>query len=485
MRKGPKADIAVVDIFQRALSAKRESKYIEFKSTFDPSSAGEWCELIKDIVSIANSGGGIILFGVDSEGSPTGDSIKEISDIDPAEIGNKIAKYTGPVDVEFTIHELNKQSHSLIAFVVRSVSVPVVFQKPGTYDIGEGKQKTAFSKGTVYFRHGAKSEPGTSEDIRQSIERHLDLVRKSWLKGVRKVVEAPSDTQFVAVRALAKPLAGNVFDSVVRVVNDPNATPVRLTRDRSQATGSFVHEEVSEAIFDEINNVIDANRVLGKGQQRFLLGQPIYYRVYAERQHVTQTETNVALLFHSGAIQFYAPSLFWLQALPKEHVAEIFLEIYLNPVSPNIHFLIKSAIILGEEFSDWLFNKWHLKWANHPQPPSFYWRFKEMIGRAKTEDMRLVATKTSPTSLIIVGDESVTVSTLMDKPERAAALLSRACMRVFEGAKAEMRSIARQLDFISYGAAVRERGSELTEAIIRTVGDQVAGAANEVDDKTP
>lgn len=474
----------MADIFQRALSAKRESKYIEFKSTFDPSAAGEWCELIKDIVALANSGGGIIIFGVDSAGNPTGDSIETISDIDPAEIGNKISKYTGPVDLEFTINELSKQNQSLIAFVVHSVSVPVVFQKPGTYDIGEGKQKTAFGKGTVYFRHGAKSEPGTSEDIRQSIERQLDLVRKSWLKGVRKVVEAPSGTQIVTVRALGNSIAGNTFDLVVRVVNDPNATPVRLTRDRNLATSAFVHEEVSEAIFDEINNVIDANRVLGKGQQRFLLGQPIYYRVHAERHHVAQSEVDVALLFHSGVIQFYAPSLFWLLALPEGVVAQTFLELYLNPVSPHIHFLTKSAILLGDEFSNWLFNKWHLKWTNHPQPPSFYWSFKEMIGRAKVEDKRLVVTKTSPTSQIVVGNESATVSELMAKPERSATLLSRACMHVFEGAKGEMRSIARQLDYLAYGYAVHERANELTKAIIRAVGDQAVGSASDTDDKT-
>jgi hypothetical protein len=72
------------------------------------------------------------------------------------------------------------------------------------------------------------------------------------------------------------------------VVNDLKAVPVRLTRDRSVASGYFIHEEISDGIFDEINNVIDANRALARGQQHFLLGQLIYYRIYAERQHVIQ-----------------------------------------------------------------------------------------------------------------------------------------------------------------------------------------------------
>ena len=467
--------MATVDIVQKALAAKRESKHIEFKSTFDPEAAGEWCELIKDIVAIANSGGGILLFGVDSTGQPTGDSVANIAAIDPADIANKISKYTGPIDLDFTIHELSKRKKPLIAFVVKGVSVPIVFQKPGAYEVAEHKPKSAFAKGTVYFRHGAKSEPGTTDDIRRSIERQLDLVRKSWLKGVRKVVQAPPGVQMMAVRALGTGNARNLLSSVVRVVDDPEATPVRLTRDRNLATGTFVHEEVSEAIFDEINNVIDANRVLAKGQQRFLFGQSIYYRVYAERHHVAQTPKDVALLFHAGVIELYAPSLFWLQALPSDAVAKTLLKLYLNPVSPNIYFLIRTAILLGPTFSGWLFGMWHKKWENHAQPPSFYWTLKQMIREAKEEDIRLVASRSSGTTQFSVGKESCTVSELIDKPERAAALLSNACMRVFEGAKGNMRSVARQLDYIAYGRAIHERASELADAITGAIGDQAAG----------
>lgn len=46
------------DLIKRGLTAKRESKYIEFKSAFDVESAAEWCEIVKDIVALCNSGGG-------------------------------------------------------------------------------------------------------------------------------------------------------------------------------------------------------------------------------------------------------------------------------------------------------------------------------------------------------------------------------------------------------------------------------------------
>ena len=40
-------------LIDKGLKAKRESKYVDFKRSFDPDSNGEWCELIKDIALVA------------------------------------------------------------------------------------------------------------------------------------------------------------------------------------------------------------------------------------------------------------------------------------------------------------------------------------------------------------------------------------------------------------------------------------------------
>ena len=83
------------DLVDRGLKAKRESKFIDFKSAFDPAIAGEWCELVKDVVAMANSGGGVILIGLDNGGSPSKADVKPLLELDPAKILDKIRKYTG------------------------------------------------------------------------------------------------------------------------------------------------------------------------------------------------------------------------------------------------------------------------------------------------------------------------------------------------------------------------------------------------------
>jgi len=44
----------------------------------------------------------------------------------------------------------------------------------------------------------------------------------------------------------------------------------------------MLHEELSDGLFDEINNVIEANTLLSGGKDAFFLGESIYYRIYAE-----------------------------------------------------------------------------------------------------------------------------------------------------------------------------------------------------------
>jgi hypothetical protein len=279
------------DLVQKALTANRESKYIEFKETFDPDSTGDCCELAKDFVAIANTGGGILLIGLDSFGAVAGSNLSKLLKLDPADVTNKLSKYVGGRELTFTIEIVEKENTSLVAFLVDAAPLPLLFEKPGTYPALEMKtgQKTAFGQGTVFFRHGAKSEPGINLDLERSLERRLTSIRKSWMSGVKKVVQAPLGSQVQVVQAKSNKETTEQLSSV-RTVSDQSAQPINITRDPSIATtGTFLHEVVSEDLVREVNNVIDVNRFLFPGRDRFGMGTDVYYRVYAERQKVSQT----------------------------------------------------------------------------------------------------------------------------------------------------------------------------------------------------
>jgi len=213
---------------QRALTAKRESKYVDFKARLDFSEPHAWCEIVKDIIAMANTGGGVLLIGLDNKGNPTDFDPTQVLDVDEAVVADQIHKYTGVHFDAFSISEETKLGNSLAAILVQGISIPIVFTKPGTYRVSDKKQNTAFSAGTVYFRHGAKSEPGNTNDLRKVVERQLETIRQSWLQGVRKVVKAPPGSQVYTF-----PSGVEVRESVssdaraIRIVDDPDAPAYR------------------------------------------------------------------------------------------------------------------------------------------------------------------------------------------------------------------------------------------------------------------
>jgi hypothetical protein len=202
------------DRLDRALGLSSETTDVEFKSAFNSSDKGEFLEIIKDVLAMANSGGGIILFGLLNDGSPSGAEMKGIATLDPAKVTDLIYKYTDCQFQNFELRRSHKNGDEVWAIIVDSASSPIVFSQTGNYADPSGKQKNAFTGGTVYFRHGAKSEPGNSEDLRQFIERRLESIRHEWLDGISKIVEAPS---------------GSLVQIMPPGTVTASSTPVRLT----------------------------------------------------------------------------------------------------------------------------------------------------------------------------------------------------------------------------------------------------------------
>jgi hypothetical protein len=233
----------------------RESRYVEFKERLDVARAEEWCELIKDLVAIANSGGGDIFVGIANNGVSSGWDPSPLLNFDPAQVVDKIAKYTGEQFSGFAMSTLQRGSSTICRISVDRAEYPLVFVNPGTYEVAPGKQKTAFGRGTVYFRHGAKSEPCTHRDLRSFLDQRVEQVRRSWMGNIRKVVQAPHGYQ---VHILSPEIQGSQAGAAtpVRVVDDLRA-PVygRLNPDVS-------HPHRQKDVVVRINQMLSGKRAI-------------------------------------------------------------------------------------------------------------------------------------------------------------------------------------------------------------------------------
>jgi hypothetical protein len=214
-----------MNLLKKAQTAKRESKQIEFKQAFDFSDR-DWLEkIVRSIVAMANSGGGIIVFGLNRDGNIAGIDVKPILGIDQATITDKVNAYTQSQFSDFEIKPIEKNGTILATILVRGATLPMVFTKEGAYYIPSKKSEgIAFARGTIYFRHGAKSEPGNSDDLREVVERQQQIARKEMLANVQLIAEVQTGSQI------------KVLPPLVRLSDDPGAMPVRNTNDPSAPT---------------------------------------------------------------------------------------------------------------------------------------------------------------------------------------------------------------------------------------------------------
>lgn len=111
-------DIDRSKLLERAENARRESRYLDFKREFDMSSSAAWCETIKDVVAFANSGGGVIVFGVNNDGADSGTDVSSLLALDVANITNKIHSYTDYQFADIEIIEVKRDGKAFVAMIV-------------------------------------------------------------------------------------------------------------------------------------------------------------------------------------------------------------------------------------------------------------------------------------------------------------------------------------------------------------------------------
>lgn len=252
----------------------------------------------------------------------------------------------------------------------------------------------------------------------------------------------------------------------IRVSNQPGVPLVRVTRNKEESTGVICYEQLAEGIFDEINNVLDANNLLAKGKSVFLLGENLYYRIYAERNYVKATNDKLLMLVKTAISDFYSPFYFWLIKLPPDLIANIILEYSNSQKNYHIRSILKISILTSPIIVEWLFRKHEVLFKNDPQPPDYYWNLKKAFEKKdKLNNILRAIDKTMGTKIELSnGSKGVFVKEILSKPDTAIDYLSQSCIDIFNGNK-EIKSSARALDIIAYGGVLEKVKDDIVQAM--------------------
>lgn len=182
-----------------------EGSNIDYKLTLDINSEREKLEMIKDIVAIANSGGGKIVYGENHESQPGVDN-SVVSVLDSARCADQIKKYTGVKNFELK-HETKSVTGSrfIVTLVIPPSQQLIVMSREGSWKGFNNKDdKLLFNEGDIWVRHSSKTERISNDDIRNWIDAIRLDEREKILSRISTLVKLPEGSAIEVVSSTGK-----------------------------------------------------------------------------------------------------------------------------------------------------------------------------------------------------------------------------------------------------------------------------------------
>jgi hypothetical protein len=178
---------------------------------FDGRSERHWRALIRDILALANSGGGRICLA-----APVGEE----------ELLGNLKRYTDSSIADVRVLASSQVDGMAAVIVVGSAIFPLGFSQPDVHGAAADSAAPPRAAPGFYFRHGQRTEPATTADMRSFVERLLRRMRRRWLRGIRRVLARPVtfDEKAAPKRTATERIRlERAVLQPVRIVADPNA----------------------------------------------------------------------------------------------------------------------------------------------------------------------------------------------------------------------------------------------------------------------
>lgn len=232
---------------------KAELMSVEFKVDFDGSSRA-WLQLVVEGAALANSGGGVLIYGVGDDGERRGAPGADQADLDAATLNDRLRQYSPQSTFRCSIQRFSYYRRHFVAVGFGPSDGIIVFDKDGNYH-DSGRTQTAFRSGLIYVRRTGQKGPATQAEISGIVRRLSDRQSAEFLTRVEKVVGLPSGADIIAVPAGSAEqgllLTGSGVGVPVRVEVDPEveALPVSEIADSSAPYGSLEVEVAQQVRF--------------------------------------------------------------------------------------------------------------------------------------------------------------------------------------------------------------------------------------------
>ena len=184
-----------------------ESKDSDYKLSYDPADGRAKLDLAKNLVAMANSGGGRIIIGRDEIKSP-GISKQTAAELDSAKVADAVGNCVTPAQVHLS-HSLEKLPNGKLvtSIEIEAAEIPLVMAKDGVWKGSDpNTDKPLFLRGDIWVRHSSKTERISYEDVRAWIARARRAEKEQILDRITTLASLPEGASIEIVSPSGLPI---------------------------------------------------------------------------------------------------------------------------------------------------------------------------------------------------------------------------------------------------------------------------------------
>lgn len=310
--------------------ARSELSIVDFKQDFDSASNKDWLELLKDIVSMANAGGGILIFGVEKNGNVTGCSSNLLRVLDPAAVVDKLRKYAPQVSVQVNPFEIEYEGSRVLLLLIKRGTRIILFERDGQYEDPTTKRsKTVFYPGIVYTRTTGGNAPARQMDIDQMVSYFAGQQIQRMVSRIGQVAALPPGTDLIATDP-ANPSEG------YRLLDHGLGMPVRIVPRDDDDEGVPLTEVLAPHIpYTDVNAEIAGQvRHWRQVSNSHRVDRATLARWYLDREHIVIDERGLAFCMLS-ACHMYGFPMYWAALLSRERLRELLNQMVAEDSHPD------------------------------------------------------------------------------------------------------------------------------------------------------
>lgn len=389
----------------------------------------------RQLTAFNNSGGGILVFGIENDGTPTGLSGSLTSHFDPAIILDKLRRHAPTAQIPTAYLETEFYNKRYGFLLIGSTGSVIVFDKVGNMARPKGKgQETVLQPGVVYIRRRGQTTAALQNELDKLVGESIQRGVTGFLARIEHVASLPAGTELIARQPSS--------DRGYVLVSAGQGVPVSITASTETDAVPLTEVLSPDLPLSSLDAEVVAQLRQWKTDRRHRVGRALLGRWYLGRRALTVIPDAAEFCLLS-AVHDWGYPMFWAAQLDRSRLEDLlkgtlgggYPERNFVPYLVGAYFFDRRAELVGT--------------CDPPLPKSLRASVKKLLEAPDADSYRNSAWACVNT--LSLGHNTYNAKDLVVTPEAAlAAFDDLVRMDETSALLSPARQVARRLDMVLY-----------------------------------